>query len=234
LRRSLRKKPRKSQKRIRVFKIMPALKSSRNAKSPMLIVGLGNPGPVYRLTRHNIGADVVGRLAKKWSLSFRRRPSLKSLVAAGRFRGRSVFLALPETFMNLCGEAVRSCLRKKRIPLDHLLVVSDDASLALGDLRVRSKGGSGGHNGMASVIEELGCEDFPRLRIGIGTGQIQQGGLSDYVLSRFPKKEESILKDVSARAIEAIECWLQDGIGSCMNHFNAKKKSDEREELMKE
>jgi len=181
-----------------------------------LIVGLGNPGEGYRLTRHNIGANTVKGLARSNNISLRKRKYL-SQFGEGRIKGESVNIILPETFMNLSGNAVYSIAKDRDIALSDILVVCDDADLKLGDIRIRPKGSDGGHRGLRSIIESFGSESFPRLRIGIG----KERDLKDHVLGPFKKGEIDKAKEVQKRSAEAIVSWLKKGMAQAMNIYNA-------------
>ena len=183
-----------------------------------LIVGLGNPEEGYKLTRHNIGANTVKELARSNNISLRRRKYL-SQFGEGRIKGESVNIILPETFMNLSGNAVHSIARDKDIALSDILVVCDDADLELGDIRIRPKGSDGGHRGLRSIIENFGSGSFPRLRIGIG----KEKDLKYHVLSPFKKSETGRVKKARERAAEAVVCWLTKGMAEAMNIYNAKR-----------
>ena len=181
-----------------------------------LIVGLGNPGEEYRLTRHNIGANVVKRLARLNNISLRRR-RYQSRFGQGRVKGEDVNLLLPETFMNLSGEAVYSIAKDKEIALSDILVICDDADLELGNIRIRPKGRDGGHRGLRSIIENFKSESFPRLKIGIG----KKKDLKGHVLNPFKKDEEDRVEGSEKMAVEAAVCWLTKGITQAMNIYNA-------------
>ena len=185
---------------------------------PHLIVGLGNPGPEYADHRHNVGFQVLELLAQHRGLVFDRL-LYKARVAAGQIAGRSVVLACPLTYMNRSGESVAALVRWYKTPLERLLVVYDDLDLPLGTLRLRPRGGSGGHRGMQSIIQRLGTETFPRLRIGIGRPPAGWDA-ADYVLHPFTEDEQPIITAARERAVEAIECWLTEGIVAAMNRFN--------------
>jgi PTH1 family peptidyl-tRNA hydrolase len=184
-----------------------------------LIVGLGNPGLEYSATRHNVGFLLLERLAEKHRLRFTGKRA-KSLVARGTLNGHDVALAKPQTFMNLSGEAVRDLVRIYGLPPKALLVVYDDVDLPLGTIRLREKGGPGTHNGMRSIVDELGRTDFPRLRIGVGAPTNGQN-LADYVLGHPTPEERAILDESLGRAIEAAETVVRRGVGAAMNAFNA-------------
>ena len=195
-----------------------------------LIVGLGNPGLSYGLTRHNAGAEAVLSFAKKNKFIFKADRSLKSLIAEKMFQGHAVYLALPQTFMNLSGEALLALMRKKRINTVNILIVCDDVALTPGEIKIKPRGSAGGHNGLASVIEHLGTTEVARLRIGIGRPETG-ASLSDYVLSPFSKPERLLLKKVLRDVPYAFETWILEGIDHCMNRFNNKSKV--REEYSK-
>jgi peptidyl-tRNA hydrolase, PTH1 family len=184
-----------------------------------LIVGLGNPGREYAQTRHNVGFQILTRLAEKHGLSFSRMQN-QALVAAGRIGGARVVLAKPQTWMNESGKAVGPLARFYKVELTRLLVVLDDLDIPAGTIRLRSEGGSGGHRGMRSIIERLGTQDFPRLRVGIGHPPGRMDPV-DYVLLPFTHDEESLMDMTRERAVEAIEYFLAEGIMAAMNRFNA-------------
>jgi len=180
-----------------------------------LIVGLGNPGPKYAGTRHNVGFAVIDEAARRESASFETAPA-DALMA--RVRSRDVLLAKPMTFMNESGQAVGELLRYFKIELADLLVIVDEAQLPLAKLRARARGSAGGHNGLKSIIEHLGTE-FARLRVGVGRGNAQRD-LADHVLARFDKDEEAEVERMTARAADAAEVFIASGIAATMNQFN--------------
>jgi PTH1 family peptidyl-tRNA hydrolase len=184
-----------------------------------LIVGLGNPGRDYAETRHNIGFQVVSRLADHHGLKFSRMQG-QALIAAGRIRNTRVILAKPQTWMNDSGRAVGPLAKFYKVELPRLLMVYDDLDRPSGTLRLRIEGGHGGHNGMKSIIARLGSQDFPRLRVGIGRppGRMEPAA---YVLQPFGRDEETTMDMARERAAEAIECFLSEGIVAAMNKFNA-------------
>lgn len=184
-----------------------------------LIVGLGNPGREHAANRHNIGFQCLDRLAQVHGLSFNRIQS-QAAVTLGDLHGQRVCLAKPRTWMNRSGIAVASLVRFYKVALADLIVVYDDLDLPQGKLRLRPEGGHGGHNGMRSIIEELGSTTFPRLRVGIGRPPGRMDPM-DYVLQDFSADEEILMTEVRARAVSALERWLQDGIVAAMNEFNA-------------
>jgi len=183
-----------------------------------LIAGLGNPGPQYAANRHNVGFQCVERLAAAWGLAFGKRQK-RALVVLGTFQGRRIILARPQTFMNESGRAVAPLARFYQVQPERLLVVYDDLDLPLGTVRLRPEGGSGGHKGMRSIIEHLGGQDFPRLRIGVGRppGRMDPAA---YVLQDFSADEEPLRGEALERAVMAIETWLREGIEAAMEQYN--------------
>jgi PTH1 family peptidyl-tRNA hydrolase len=183
-----------------------------------VIVGLGNPGSRYAGTRHNVGWLVLDRLAERAGWTGKGRERDASKVVKGRYQGLDLTLAKPLTYMNESGLAVRKILARERAPLGDLLVVVDDFALPFGKLRFREAGSHGGHNGLRSVIDELGTEAFSRLRIGIG--EPARGG-ADHVLSTFHPDERSRLDALLDTAADAVEAWARDGTSRAANRFNA-------------
>jgi len=192
---------------------------------PKLVVGLGNPGKEHAGTRHNIGFAALDRLAEKLDCSFRSkwRFSAKIAEATAGDAGK-VVLAKPQTYMNRSGSAVNAVMNWLKIEPAQLLVVVDDADLPLGQVRLRASGGSGGHNGLRSIIESLGGnEEFARLRVGIGRAAPLGTDITGHVLGRFAPQEREVAEQAVATAVEAIECCLRDGLTEAMNQFNRKK-----------
>ena len=189
-----------------------------------MIVGLGNPGPRYANNRHNIGFQIVDELAQKHGLSFDKR-QFKAQIALGHIAGQRVLLVKPQTYMNLSGEAVQPLARYYKVELADLMVAFDDMDLPVGVIRLRPFGGAGGHNGMKSIIQRLGSNQFPRLRVGIGRppGRMDPAA---YVLQDFSDGEEAIMVQVRDRAVQALESWLESGIDAAMNAFNTKASLD--------
>ncbi len=186
-----------------------------------LIVGLGNPGPEYRETRHNIGFKVVEAIARRNDLTFAMAPSqVPDAFVVKKFGVHPVLLAKPLTYMNRSGDAVSALTRYYGIEPDDLLVVYDDIDLPFTKLRARARGSAGTHNGMRSVVERLGTTAFPRLRLGVGRGDMRRD-LADHVLAKFEKDEQSDLEEVIARAADAAEMFAADGILRVMNVYNA-------------
>lgn len=183
-----------------------------------LVVGLGNPGPKYQGTRHNIGYELVDRMAGG-RVAFGRK--FEGQLAEIEVDFRRVLLLKPETFMNLSGRSVGQAVRFYKLELKDVLIVCDDLSLPVGKLRVRSGGSDGGQKGLRDIAAHLGSDQFPRLRIGIGN----QGELdaTDYVLSRFRGPERPIIDDALILASQAVAVWVTQDIEACMNRFNGPK-----------
>lgn len=184
-----------------------------------MIVGLGNPGPDYAGTRHNVGRMVVELLSQRWKIPLRQR-LCSAKVGQGRWEGHPLRLALPETMMNASGKAVGCLARRWQLDSSDLLVVLDDASLPLGGIRVRAQGSAGGHLGLTSVLEEVGTQGLPRLRVGIGPGPRQE--LTEFVLGRFAPRERKNLQTGLEEAVGACQTWVAEGVPAAMNRFNRK------------
>lgn len=198
---------------------MGIMTEESHSGSTSLIVGLGNPGTKYARHRHNIGFRVVEALARTHGLGFSRDKRAQAHVAEGEIEGQKVLLVKPQTFMNRSGRSVGRLVRAHNTPLERMLVIYDDLDLPLGRLRLRPEGGTGGHKGMASISEVLGSQAFARLRVGIDRppGHMDP---ADYVLEPFDPEENPIVSDVVARAAEAAECWLTEGITAAMDRYN--------------
>ncbi|HOT89164.1 MAG TPA: aminoacyl-tRNA hydrolase [Bacteroidales bacterium] len=184
-----------------------------------LIAGLGNIGPEYEETRHNIGFMALDSLAKKLEIRFESKRYAD--VAEFRYKGRIFILIKPSTFMNLSGKAISYWLKKEAIPDENLLVITDDIALPIGTLRLRKKGGAGGHNGLTNIIELLGNDQFPRLRIGIGN-EFPIGYQIKYVLNKWSNDEKELLTPKLDVAGEIIKSFGTIGIDLTMNKFNKK------------
>jgi peptidyl-tRNA hydrolase, PTH1 family len=187
-----------------------------------LLVGLGNPGRKYAGTRHNIGFDVVDLVAGRHRLEWESAPADAMLA---RWRAASVIVAKPLTFMNLSGGAIGELLRFYKIELPDLFVIVDDINLELGRLRARPSGSAGGHNGLKSIIDALGTEEFARLRIGVGRGD-QRRDLADHVLAKFDPEERDEVAEATARAADAAELFVAEAIVPVMNRFNRKEDAE--------
>lgn len=186
-----------------------------------LIVGLGNPGREYERTRHNVGFRVAELLAKEAGVRID-RAKFRGLTAQATLAGKRVLLLKPETFMNASGEAVQLAAMYYKIPLDHILVLSDDIALPVGKLRVRAEGSAGGHNGLKSIISQLGSQDFPRVRIGVGAKPHPDYDLADWVLSTFTQEEEKTLAPALEHAAQAVLTLLEQGPAMAASKFNGK------------
>ncbi|MES1215380.1 MAG: aminoacyl-tRNA hydrolase [Bacteroidota bacterium] len=185
-----------------------------------LIVGLGNAGDEYSHTRHNIGFDIVNAFVKKHESNF--RADRLAFVAEVRFKGKIFICILPTTFMNLSGKAVKYWMTKEKISLEHILVVVDDIALPLSKLRLKPGGSDAGHNGLKSIHEHLDTKEYPKLRFGIGN-DYPRGQQSEFVLGKWKKEEESLVKLKIEMAIEAIERFAMQGITAVMNDINNKE-----------
>jgi PTH1 family peptidyl-tRNA hydrolase len=184
-----------------------------------LVAGLGNPGREYAGTRHNVGFEVMDLLARRHHLPWPAKLDGSSVEARWRRPDADVLLVKPLTYMNLSGRAVSELARFYKIDLPDVLVVADDVNLPLGRLRARASGTEGGHNGLRSIAESLGTIDYARLRIGVGRGDLRRD-LADHVLARFEPDEQAGMEDAIARAADAVEVWISDGLARVMNTFN--------------
>lgn len=189
------------------------------AQGLRLLVGLGNPGKEYRATRHNVGFAVAERLADELGVELSYDSQSKALFGRGRLRGRRVLIAKPLTYMNRSGRSVRHLVQTHGLALEDVLVVYDDLNLPVGRIRLRGKGSAGGHNGIQSIIDALGSNAFPRLRVGIGD-DYRRGKQVEYVLSPFSREQEPQIEDALARAQDAALCYVTDGLAEAMNRFN--------------
>lgn len=186
-----------------------------------IIVGLGNPGKQYEHTRHNVGFEVIDRLAEKNDILMTERKH-RAFCGKGLIGGQKVMLLKPQTFMNLSGESVKSAVDFYQIGTDELIVVYDDVSLSPGQLRIRRAGSAGGHNGIKNIIAQLGTQEFPRVKVGVGE-KPERMDLADYVLSHFSKGEWKMMEEAFKEAADAVEVMIADGVDAAMNRFNAKK-----------
>jgi len=187
-----------------------------------LIVGLGNPGRAYTKNRHNIGFICVNHFARAHDIRFDKKRG-GARIGLGEVAGSEVVLAKPQTYMNLSGQSVSLLVKKFDISLNNLFVIHDDLDLPPGKIRIRQSSSSGGHKGVASIISELGSQDFVRIRIGIGrpvTPDITEADIIPYVLSDFTPEEERIIKNVVSRVSAAILCLLTEGLAAAMNVYN--------------
>jgi len=188
------------------------------AASPFLVLGLGNPGPEYAWTRHNLGFMVLDELSSRHKIPVQDRGRL-ALTGTGTLLAHPVVLAKPRTYMNLSGQAAQSLAARFQVAPSRILALVDDFTIPLGRVRVRREGGTGGHNGLASLLEFLGTRAFPRIRLGIGP--LPPGrDPADFVLDEFRAEEEEALRGLVLRGADAVECWMEEGIEAAMNRFN--------------
>ncbi len=184
-----------------------------------LLVCLGNPGDKYENTRHNVGFQVADEVAERQHVPIQKL-KFKALTNLLTISGEKVLVMKPVTYMNLSGEAVRQAADFYKVPPNRILVVSDDTALAVGRLRIRKEGSAGGHNGLKSIIQHLGTEEFPRLRVGVGEKPHADYDLADWVLGKFVGEDKKAIDAAVKRAADAIECILRDGLDQGMNRFN--------------
>lgn len=194
---------------------------AENALQPLAIIGLGNPGRKYANTRHNLGFMVVEELAKLLNLSFKEDKHLNSYIAKGKKSEREVSLLLPQTFMNESGWAVRGYLDYYKMTAAQIMIVCDDTALEFGQLRIRSQGSSGGHNGLKSIEMHLGTHQFIRLKMGVGSNEIGQS-LAEYVLSDFNREEVAVLDKFIKSGAEALKSLMTETLEQVMNKVNTK------------
>jgi PTH1 family peptidyl-tRNA hydrolase len=185
-----------------------------------LIVGLGNPGKNYEHTRHNIGSAVVKELGKTHGVSLKRGLFGSSLSAKIKIKGQDCMLAIPLSYMNLSGSAVKSLIKKHKIDLSDFVVVHDELDLEAGKLKIKTGGSSGGHNGLESIISVLKNNEFCRLRLGIGRPEQKSADIAAYVLSVFKKSESALVGQVTEKACQALELWVEAGTQQSMNTIN--------------
>ena len=186
-----------------------------------MIVFLGNPGPKYTGTRHNAGFAVADEIARRTGADIRRL-KCRALTAKTELGGKSVLLVKPQTFMNLSGEAVRPLADFYKVPANHILVVSDEIALVPGRIRLRPNGSAGGHNGLKSIIQNLGTEDFPRLRLGVGSPPHPDYDMPDWVLGVIRGADLEAFSQAVSRAADAVECCIRYGVPKAMNDYNGK------------
>lgn len=191
---------------------------NRKETNMYLIVGLGNPEEEYAKTRHNMGFDVINKLAENQGIKIN-KTKMDALYGTGTIEGEKVILVKPQTYMNLSGVAIRQFKNFYKIENEKVIVIYDDLDIEPGVLKIRKQGGPGTHNGMKSVVHELQTENFPRLRIGIGMPQYKND-LLNYILTRIPKDDYAILEEAITAAAEAIPVIIKDGIDTAMNKYN--------------
>lgn len=186
-----------------------------------IIAGLGNPTREYEKTRHNAGFEAIDILADKLGTRVTEKKH-KAFCGTGMIGFEKVILAKPQTFMNLSGESIRAIADFYKVEPDHIIVICDDINLGEGQLRIRTKGSAGGHNGLKNIISHLGTQEFLRIRVGVGE-KPEKMDLADYVLGRFPKDQEEVMAQAYKDAAEAAVMMVTDGADMAMNHFNRKK-----------
>lgn len=191
-----------------------------------IIIGLGNPTDKYQATRHNIGWDAVTRISDDYRIPLNQKKH-KAICGFGYIEGEKVILAKPLTYMNLSGESVRELVDFYKVDPEDVIIIYDDISLDVGQLRIRKKGSAGGHNGIKSIISHLGTDEFPRIKVGIGE-KPKDWDLADYVLSRFTDKEEVAIREALRDASDACRMIITEGIDAAMNKHNKKKAQDEQ------
>ena len=187
-----------------------------------IIAGLGNPDEKYQGTRHNVGFDVVDRLAEKYQIAVDTKKH-RALIGKGVIEGQKVLLAKPQTYMNLSGESIRDIADFYKIPAENIIIIYDDISLEVGQLRIRKKGSAGGHNGIKNIIALLGTQEFPRIKVGIGS-KPEGWDLADYVLSKYSKAERECLRDAQQDVAGAAALMVHDDVDGAMNQYNGKKR----------
>lgn len=187
----------------------------------LIIIGLGNPGADYARTRHNCGFMVIDLLAARWRVEIKKSEGY-ALTGEAQWGGKKILLVKPQTYMNLSGKAVAALLDVYELNLEDMLVIYDDLDLPLGKIRLRPQGGHGGHRGLMSIIDTLGTNKFPRLRVGIGRPPAGVG-VVDYVLSPFTEKEQAVMEETLARAAGIVETMISRGLVAAMNEANGDK-----------
>ena len=187
-----------------------------------IIAGLGNPTKTYEGTRHNIGFDMIDAIADKYNIDVTTKKH-KALTGKGRMDGVPVILAKPQTYMNLSGESIRDIADFYKIPAENIIIIYDDISLEVGQLRIRKKGSAGGHNGIKNIIAHLGTQEFPRIKVGIGS-KPEGWDLADYVLSKYSKAERECLRDAQQDVVGAVALMVHDDVDGAMNQYNGKKR----------
>ena len=206
-----------------IFDIFKKLDEEKAAKASQpiewIVVGLGNPGAKYDNTRHNAGFRALeGYCARSGQKIDRMK--FKALAGEGMLGGKRVLFLKPQTFMNLSGEAVGEAARFYKLPPERVLVITDDVSLPVGKLRIRKGGSAGGHNGLKSIIQHLGTDQFPRIKVGVGQKPHPDYDMADWVLSKFAGEDLKTITEAIRKAADAVECLIQEGPDKAMNRFN--------------
>ena len=185
----------------------------------LILVGLGNPGTEYDHTRHNAGFDVVDAFCEKHDIALNKN-KFKGIFGEGTVKGERVLVLKPQTYMNLSGESVSAVMKFYKIPVSSLLVVSDDVTLAPGKMRIRKNGSAGGQKGLKNIIEQLGTEDFARLKMGVGDRPDRTTDIANWVLGRMSEEDRKLFDTARDNAVKAIETFLRDGADAAMNRYN--------------
>lgn len=200
----------------------PRKAAERSGKDMFMIAGLGNPTKAYEGTRHNVGFRVIDKIAQDYNIAVDTKKH-RALCGKGVIEGQKVILLKPLTYMNLSGESIREAADYYKIAPEDILVIFDDISLDVGQLRIRKKGSAGGHNGIKSIIAHLGTTEFPRIKVGVGE-KPKGWDLADYVLGKFSGEDAKLIGEAAADASDAVKLMLTQDIDAAMNKYNAKKK----------
>jgi len=184
-----------------------------------LLVCLGNPGKQYENTRHNIGFMTADEIERRSGVKINKL-RYRALTGEVRLGGERVLVMKPQTYMNLSGEAVKLAGAFYKIPPDHVIVISDDVSLPLGKLRIRANGSAGGHNGLKNIIQHLGTDAFPRIKVGVGAPEHPEHEMVDWVIGNFTPAEKKVVAEAVGRAADAVECLIEKGVSEAQNKFN--------------
>lgn len=202
--------------------IKSALFGHKEEIIPMyLVVGLGNPGKQYDMTRHNIGFHTIDYIADKYNARLTKL-KFKAVYGEATISGERVYLVKPQTYMNLSGDSVAEMAQFYKVPVENIIVINDDISLDVGRIRVRGKGSAGGHNGLKSIIYRMNSDAFPRVKMGVGAPKHEDYDLADFVLGRFTKEEIPVMEDAIKKAETAVAEIIKNGIQSAMNKCNSK------------
>lgn len=192
--------------------------SQKSGSASWLVVCLGNPGSEYRDTRHNVGFMVADQCEKKFGVRIS-RIKFRALTGSGTVGNEKVIFLKPQTYMNLSGDSVIQAVQFYKIPPEHVLVISDDVSLPVGKIRIRRSGSAGGHNGLKSIIQNLGSDQFPRIKVGVGIPP-EHYDMKDWVLGKFHGEDAKVMAETVERAAEAVECYIVSGPDKAMNKYN--------------